>query len=88
MDAIARYRDELKFATAQAWKSFVHTVREKIHGLYRHVIKGFAEFDVIYSLSRVAMTEGFVCPDYDGGDVLVIKGARHPMIERRLAKTG
>ncbi|MBE6587832.1 MAG: DNA mismatch repair protein MutS [Ruminococcaceae bacterium] len=48
----------------------------------RQSAQALAELDVFVSLAEVAAKGGYVCPEVDNSDVIVIKDGRHPVVEK------
>ena len=55
-------------------------------GVLSKVANGLAQLDALLSLSKVAVQQGYTRPRLQEGDVLQIKGGRHPVIEKNLGR--
>ena len=88
------YKDELKLAFKSAWAIFLTDVDTKIHQRMRDSINSFGKLDVLLSFATFASQPGYIQPIYDLMDEIsspegiIIKGARHPMVEQFLEKQG
>ena len=50
--------------------------------------RALADIDVFSSLAEVAVRYGYIRPELNAGDVISIKGGRHPVVERSLGSDG
>jgi DNA mismatch repair protein MutS len=50
----------------------------------RQTARGLAELDVLASLAEVALENGYCKPQIEAGTSIVIKDARHPVVEKNL----
>ena len=55
-------------------------------GMIRAAADAVANLDAMGSLAEVARREGWVLPEVDGGEGLVIRGGRHPVVEAVLRR--
>ena len=52
----------------------------------RQAAEAVADLDALTSLAEVARREGWTRPEIDGGEVLEIRGGRHPVVEAMLRR--
>jgi len=52
----------------------------------RQISRAMAAIDVLRSFAEVAVSSGFCRPKVDGSDTIMIKGGRHPVVERALSR--
>ena len=63
------------------------SIRKKVgdaQGRMRQTAHALAELDVLCSFARVAVENGYERPEVDNSDVIDIKDARHPVVEKFL----
>lgn len=60
---------------------FIAEYAEQIQG----IASSLANLDCLQSFAEVAFRNNYVCPEMNTGDVLDIKKARHPVVEKTLA---
>ncbi len=51
---------------------------------YKRTAHAIAQLDVLCSFAKVAVENGYVCPEVDNSDVINIKDGRHPVVEKFL----
>lgn len=65
------------------YSALIDTLREKIPKL-QQVADGIASLDVASALADVAKTAGYVRPQLDTGDEIILREVRHPVVEQTL----
>jgi DNA mismatch repair ATPase MutS len=89
-DRLYQLRDELKFASRDAWLVYVQQVKTALHGPLRRTVAALGSLEALLSLSRLCKMPGFVEPTYTAKNTneLAIVAGRHPMVERSLEARG
>eukprot|EP00752_Nemacystus_decipiens_P013477 g11936.t1 len=87
---LLRAKESRNIAARQAWAELVSQVDEECYEGFRSAVHALGTLDALLSLSAVAKLPGYVRPSYhpasegSGVDEIVLRGARHPTVERVL----
>lgn len=67
----------------EVFEGLRQSVAEEIENI-RKAAESVADLDALASLAEVARREAWVCPEVDEGEVIEIRGGRHPVVEQVL----
>ncbi len=85
LEAIAQQileaRERAAHAEATGWEQFLAAVDRHVPDVHR-VARAAGELDVLLTFARLAQTRGYVRPVVDDSSVIVLRDARHPVLER------
>ncbi len=51
---------------------------------YRRTAQAIAQLDVLCSFAKIAVENGYICPEVDNSDIIEIRDGRHPVVEKFL----
>lgn len=78
-------REEVALAGEEAWTRLVATVDERCYADLRALLSALSTLDALVSLAQVARRPGYCKPVFVDGETtaaIVVKGARHPVLEQ------
>ena len=76
-------RDEINRIEEEIFNEIKNKVLEKISGLQNNA-KIISEIDIYSSFAKTAFNNNYVCPEVNEASKIIIKDARHPVIEQKL----
>ncbi len=77
-------KETLRAAAKEAFIAWQSEICDLGYDLFRDAVVKLSTFDCLYSFARVAQSSGYVKPEFVGGNELVLKGLRHPMVSIEL----
>jgi DNA mismatch repair protein MutS len=81
---ILRAREEIERASAEAWEGLLARIDAHVPALHR-LARAVGELDALASFAQVAIERGHVRPQVDDSPQILLREARHPVLDRTLA---
>ncbi len=78
---ILEARENARTAESAAWEELLVEVDAEIPAVHR-VARALGELDVLSTFAHLAQTRGYVRPTVDDSSAIVLRDARHPVLER------
>jgi DNA mismatch repair protein MutS len=82
---IREAREGARVEESARWEEFLARVDHHVSEVYR-VARAVGEVDALATFAHLAQTRGYVRPTVDDSSVLVMRGARHPVLDRGLGE--
>jgi len=83
---ILEARDGIRTAEAVRWEELLDAVDRHVPAVHR-VSRAVGELDALATFAHLAQTRGYTRPTVDDSSVLVVREARHPVLDRILGET-
>lgn len=82
---IREAREGARAEEGARWEEFLSRVDSHVSEIYR-VGRAIGELDALATFAHLAQTRGYVRPSVDDSAVLILRDARHPVLERGLGE--
>ncbi len=84
-DRLALAREASRHAAETAWEALLAEVDAHVGAIHR-VGRAVGELDVLSTFAHLAVTRGYTRPQVDTSSAIVLRDARHPVLDRLLSE--
>eukprot|EP00742_Colponemidia_sp_Colp-10_P010444 GILJ01011467.1.p1 GENE.GILJ01011467.1~~GILJ01011467.1.p1 ORF type:complete len:1188 (+),score=212.58 GILJ01011467.1:2-3565(+) len=88
LQRLAELNEQLDLAASAAWTDFLQKFGDRSQP-FRTVVRHLSVLDCLFSLTTLAQTTGYCCPEFVQGSTqtLIVEDGRHPMVEHLLSES-